>query len=113
PTAKTRIAKPSDSASIATLYAAPSPWLIKDYGERLYSTPQSDAKRYASVPASLFLRVEQHNGHLWLLENSEGHVVGSANLLAVDSTLQQHIYLFDFLVHPASLTHAPLLLDSV
>jgi L-amino acid N-acyltransferase YncA len=86
---------------------------VKDYGEGIYSLPETDARRYVSVPASLLLRTEQRSGSVWVLENGARHIVATANVLPLDTTLQRQIGLLDFLVHPMAVDHAQTLLTRV
>ena len=95
------------------LYALPHPWLVKDYGERLFSHPALPPKRYFSVFTSIMLRAEQQQGAVYVLENASQRVVGAANLTPLDRTAQAHIGLLDFLVYPTYSDAAHLLLQRV
>jgi GNAT superfamily N-acetyltransferase len=101
-----------DMTGVGALYSAPTPWFTKDYDEMLFSVPESDARRYISVPASLLMRAEEAHGQLWVLENEQQHIVGAASLKAMASALQKHIYHLDFLVHPDSISQAHKLLEA-
>ena len=104
--AEVRPADWGDAAGLGVLYAAPSPWFVKDYSEGLFSHSSVGPKRYLSVPASMMLRVEQRKGTLLVLENPRQRLVGATNLIAVDDTFQAHVQIMDFLVRPSYLDQA-------
>ena len=89
-----------DLARIGYLYAAPHPWLIKDYTERLYRSPDVEQARVGSILPSMMVNASERHGALWVLENAAGRVVGAATVTRLDQTAQRHAPLLDFLVAP-------------
>ena len=108
-----------DAARIAMLYAAPHPWFVRDYAERLYNHPAIPQTRCASILPALMINTTERPaqagldiGGLWVLENPARRLVGAATVTPPDLSAQAHAPIIDFLVAPAYVDQAPGLLTA-
>jgi GNAT superfamily N-acetyltransferase len=101
-----------DAGMMNALYAAPYPWLIRDYGLRSFSHPAVLQTRCHIFP-EIMLRVEAEGGACLALENPRNRLVGAAILTRGDPRVEQHVGALDFIVQPGYLAQAPQLLSAL
>ncbi|MFO7698658.1 MAG: GNAT family N-acetyltransferase [Anaerolineae bacterium] len=107
-----RLVEWGDAGMMNALYAAPYPWLIRDYGLRSFSHPAVLQTRCHIFP-EIMLRIETENGACLALENPRHRIVGAAILTRGDPRVEQDVGTVDFIVQPGYMAQAPQLVSAL